>query len=125
MSEPIAKEAVQYVAGGALGHDGFIRADVSETEWIELGLACARGVYDLLALWFDNGCIRMALRDWEAGTTRIASLRCPDRRYPSIGGIHAPAIRLERQMRDLYGCEPAGLQDERAWLAPRGWPRCG
>ena len=45
----------------------------------------------------------------------MLSLDCPDR-YPSVGALHAPAIRLERAAHDLFGLEPVGLPDTRPWL---------
>ena len=33
---------------------------------------------------------------------------CPDNRYPSVGRMHAPAIRLERALHDLFGLDPSG-----------------
>ena len=46
----------------------------------------------------------------------VVSLDCPDRTFPSVGALHAPAIRLERAIRSLYGLEPAGLPEKRPWL---------
>jgi Ni,Fe-hydrogenase III large subunit len=46
----------------------------------------------------------------------VQSLDCPDKRYPSVGALHAPAIRLERAARDLFGLDPVGLPDTRPWL---------
>jgi Ni,Fe-hydrogenase III large subunit len=42
--------------------------------------------------------------------------------YPSVGRYHAPAQRLERAMRDLYGVVPEGLPDDRPWLDHGVWP---
>ena len=48
---------------------------------------------------------------------RGLSIDCPAARYPSVGALHAPAIRLERAMRDLFG-----LEADRRWRTPaRGW----
>ncbi|TMH22847.1 MAG: hydrogenase expression protein HypE, partial [Betaproteobacteria bacterium] len=44
------------------------------------------------------------------------SIACDGGRYPSVGRLHPPAIRLERAMRDLHGLEPDGLPDTRQWL---------
>ena len=46
----------------------------------------------------------------------VLSLDCPDGSYPSVGALHAPAIRLERAARDLFGLDPVGLPDRRPWL---------
>ena len=55
-----------------------------------------------------------------------AQLDCPDNRYPSVGALHAPAIRLERAARDLFGLDPVGLPDTRPWLdmvrSPTAYP---
>ena len=44
---------------------------------------------------------------WRCSTSararsRVVTLHCPDARYPSVGALHPPAIRLERALRDLY-----------------------
>jgi len=39
-----------------------------------------------------------------------------------VGAHHAPALRLERAMRDLYGVAPVGLPDPRPWLDHGRWP---
>ena len=46
----------------------------------------------------------------------VLSLDCPGGSYPSVGALHAPAIRLERAARDLFGLDPVGLPDMRPWL---------
>jgi Ni,Fe-hydrogenase III large subunit len=51
----------------------------------------------------------------------VLSLECADNRYPSIGRVHAPAIRLERSMRDLFGLDPVGLLDTRPWFDHGRW----
>jgi Ni,Fe-hydrogenase III large subunit len=53
----------------------------------------------------------------------IATLACPEGRFPSVGNHHAPAIRLERAIRDLHGLEPVGSPDNRAWLDHGRWGR--
>ena len=51
----------------------------------------------------------------------VLSLDCPDNRFPSVGRIHAPAIRLERAAHDLFGLEPVGAVDIRPWLDHGRW----
>src|SRR5205823_9771635 len=46
----------------------------------------------------------------------ISVLSLPGERFPSVGRWHAPAIRLERTMRDLHGLQPDGAPDTRQWL---------
>ncbi len=45
----------------------------------------------------------------------------PGRHFPSVGAMHAPAIRPERALRDLYGIEPDGSPDPRPWLDLGFW----
>lgn len=61
----------------------------------------------------------MALR--EGGTVAVISLPCPDGGFPSVGAHHAPAIRLERAIHDLYGLVPSDAPDGRPWLDHGRW----
>ncbi len=122
MSDAATREAPRITAGRAPDRDGFIRADVSDDEWSALALVCADGKHDLSALWVDGGRVRMALIGRPGLERTIVSLACPDGRYRSVGRVHPPAIRLERAMRDLYGCVPEGLPDDRPWLDHGVWP---
>jgi Ni,Fe-hydrogenase III large subunit len=74
----------------------------------------------LLGLWGDRGAVHMALLD-EASGVAILSLDCAAGHFPSVGAAHPPAIRLERTIRDLFGLEPEGAPDTRAWLDHGNW----
>ena len=63
----------------------------------------------------------MALLDEDAGDIGVVSLECPDGRYPSVGLLHPPALRLERAAADLFGLMPEGLPDTRPWLDHGQW----
>ena len=76
----------------------------------------------LLALWADNPHVHMTLLDEGSREPAIFSLACEDERFPSVGRLHAPAIRLERALRDLSGLDPEGLPDAREWLDHGRWP---
>lgn len=82
-------------------------------------LADAR--WDLLGLWGDHGTVHMALAD--ATEIAVVSLACPKGQFPSVGARHAPAIRLERAIRDLFGLEPIGATDQRPWLDHGRWDK--
>ena len=82
--------------------------------WEEAGASLAAGTTTLLALWGEPGAAHMALLD--AGAVRHLGIDCPDGRFPSIGRLHAPAIRLERAVQDLHGLVALGLPDPRPWL---------
>jgi hypothetical protein len=90
--------------------------------WRELIAMAAEGVYDLSGLWHDDGRVRMALSAREGRDRVIASIALENGAYPSVGAVHAPAVRLERAMRDLHGIKPVGLEDRRPWLDHGKWP---
>jgi hypothetical protein len=50
----------------------------------------------------------------------VLSLACPDGGLPFVGARHAPAIRLERAIHDLYGLVPSGRRTQ-AWLDHGRW----
>jgi len=97
------------------------RIVVSEDDWRSVARGLAAGKWTLLGLWGDDGAAHMAILDDATGAIAVLTIECPDGRYPSVGALHPPAIRLERAMRDLYGLEPAGLLDTRTWLDLGFW----
>jgi Ni,Fe-hydrogenase III large subunit len=112
----------ELVSGRTAGADGYIRLEVDAATWEDLARGCAAGLQELSALWADDGFVRLALNDCERGLRAIASLRADNGAYPSASRHHAPALRLERAARDLYGTSPAGLPDARPWLDHGRWP---
>ena len=64
----------------------------------------------------------MALLDEAARDFAVLSLACKTGRFPSVGRLHPPAIRLERTIHDLYGLLPEGAPDMRPWLDHGRWP---
>jgi Ni,Fe-hydrogenase III large subunit len=81
--------------------------------WDDAAARLATGGATLVSLWGEPGRAHLALFD---GAVRLISIDCPKGQFRSIGRVHAPAVRLERAMRDLYGMEPIGLPDTRPWL---------
>jgi Ni,Fe-hydrogenase III large subunit len=63
----------------------------------------------------------MAILDESQKNIVVATIECPDGRFPSVGRLHPPAIRLERALRDLFGLDPGGLPDQRPWLDHCRW----
>ena len=110
----------ELVAGREAGPDGYVRLDVEPDLWTNLAQGCAAGLQDLSALWADGERMRMALS--ADGRRAIVSLETQAGVYPSVSACHAPAMRLERAMRDLYGVQPLGLPDPRPWLDHGRWP---
>ncbi len=70
----------------------------------------------LLGLWGDRRAVHLALLEPAAGKFAVLSLDCPNGRFPSIGRLHPPAIRLERTIYDLFSIEAEGAPDTRPWL---------
>jgi len=102
--------------------DGYVRLSVDAGTWTALVAGLAQGRHELSALWADHGVMRMALNDPRLGQRAIVSVETDGGRYPSVSAHHAPALRLERAMRDLYAVQPTGLPDSRPWLDHGKWP---
>jgi Ni,Fe-hydrogenase III large subunit len=103
------------------GHRPWPRLMVSEQVWRAITDELAAGHLALLGLWGDSGCVHMAVLDEGTGDIAVATLDCPQLRYPSVGARHPPAIRLERALHDLYGIQAVGSPDTRAWLDLGFW----
>jgi Ni,Fe-hydrogenase III large subunit len=86
---------------------------VDAAYWQQATHSIAAGDATLLSLWGEPGRVHMAVFD---NRIVVLSLGCPTGGYPSVGALHPPAIRLERAARDLFGLDPVGLPDTRAWL---------
>src|SRR5262249_7297560 len=63
----------------------------------------------------------LGLIETATGEGVVLSLPCSERNFPSVGLTHAPALRFERAIRDLYGLNPEGCPDPRRWLDHRRW----
>jgi Ni,Fe-hydrogenase III large subunit len=102
-------------------HSPWPRAVVDAPAWNFAARELAQGHWSLLGLWGEPSTVHMAIMD--AGTAEIAtvSLDCPDHNYPSVGLHHAPALRLERAINDLFGLTAVGLPDARPWLDHDCW----
>ena len=103
-------------------HHPWPRAVVDASAWRLAATELRDRCLTLLGLWGDRGAVQMALHDEAGGEFAVLSLKCPDGRFPSVGALHPPAIRLERTIRDLFGLEPEGAPDTRPWLDHGRWP---
>ena len=92
------------------------RALVREDTWVRAAGLLAAGDLTLLSVWGDAGQVHMALLEPDNHELGVLTLACADGRFPSVGLLHPPAIRLERAIHDLFGYEPVGLPDTRGWL---------
>jgi Ni,Fe-hydrogenase III large subunit len=102
-------------------HRPWPRVWVDAAVWQRAADLLAGGDLTLLSLWGEPGAVHMALLGGGSPDAAVLSLYCPDNRFPSVGAHHAPAIRLERAMRDLFSLEPVGLTDTRPWLDHGRW----
>jgi Ni,Fe-hydrogenase III large subunit len=84
--------------------------------WEETAILLAAGQLTLLSLWGEAGRVHMAVLQDDTPKVAVLRLDCPNNRFPSIGRVHAPALRLERAAHDLFGLEPVGSPDARPWL---------
>src|SRR4051812_25065846 len=83
-------------------HRPWHRYVVDAATWDALGAALGRGEGDLISLWGEGRAVHMSLRSLPEAPF-VVSLAVDDLSFPSIGKYHAPAIRLERTICDLYG----------------------
>jgi Ni,Fe-hydrogenase III large subunit len=107
-------------------HQPHPRIVVSEDGWRSVTRELAAGRWTLLGLWGDSGAAHigaahMAILEEATGDIAVITIECPNGRFPSVGALHPPAIRLERALHDLYGLEPIGTPDARPWLDLGFW----
>jgi Ni,Fe-hydrogenase III large subunit len=103
------------------GHRPWPRVITDEDGWQFAAGQMAAGELTLLGLWGDAGAVHMAVLGEQANEIAVLTFECQDGKFPSVGALHPPAIRLERAIRDLYGFEPVGLPDTRRWLDLGFW----
>jgi Ni,Fe-hydrogenase III large subunit len=89
---------------------------VNREEWQQTAERLRSGQVSLVSLWGEPGRAHMAVMAAASGQITVLQLACEANHFPSVGRLHAPAIRLERAMRDLSGLEAEGAPDTRPWL---------
>ena len=97
------------------------RIIVTPETWKRVGERLANGRLTLLGLWSDGAAVHMALLNEQPFDLAVMTLENAGEGYPSIGAVHGPAIRFERAIHDIYGLEPLGLIDRRAWFDHGRW----
>jgi Ni,Fe-hydrogenase III large subunit len=102
-------------------HRPWPRVVVDNSSWRSAAAELAAGRLTLLGLWSDADAVHMAVLEDETTTIAVLTLPCPTRRFPSVGQVHPPAIRLERAISDLFGLIPQGAPDRRPWLDHGRW----
>ncbi len=106
------------------GHRPWPRFTVTAEVWRRVASEIAAGQATLFGLWADSGVVpmvHMAIVEDLTGDGAVISLECPAGKFPSVGAVHPPAIRLERAINSLYGYEPVGAPDMRPWLDLGFW----
>lgn len=101
-------------------HRPWPRVAVDGEVWRQAVLGLAAGEATLLSLWSDGSEVHLGMTR-EAGDVLVISLPTAQGQFPSVAYTHAPALRLERAIRDLYGLEPEGCPDDRRWLDHGRW----
>jgi Ni,Fe-hydrogenase III large subunit len=102
-------------------HRPWPRVVVAREIWEFAAAQLGNGHWTLVGLWGEPAAVHMAISDGLRSEFAIVSLDCPDGRFPSVASLHAPAIRLERAIHDLFGLEPEALVDRRPWLDHGRW----
>jgi Ni,Fe-hydrogenase III large subunit len=103
------------------GHRPWPRYEIDHDAWIAIAQALGEGGGDLLSLWADKERVQMAFRVVGQAAPSVVSVPLKIADFPSVGRFHAPAIRLERAVRDLYGYAPLGMPDRRPWIDHGAW----
>ncbi|MFO0988652.1 MAG: NADH-quinone oxidoreductase subunit C [Alphaproteobacteria bacterium] len=118
-----ARALADLVSAGqpAAAHRPWPRAVVPEPVWIEAAQQLRDGHLTLLGLWGEPKTVHMAVLDEGTWRGAVLTLRCGDGRFPSVGRLHPPAIRLERAIGDLFGMMAEGSPDMRPWLDHGSW----
>ncbi|MEJ2432869.1 MAG: hydrogenase expression protein HypE, partial [Pseudolabrys sp.] len=102
-------------------HRPWPRAVVGEDGWHAGADRLASGKCTLLGLWGDQEAVHMALMADTFDDIAVLTYACKEGRYPSIGSLHPPALRLERAIRDLSGHDATYSPDARPWLDHGAW----
>ncbi len=102
-------------------HAPFPRTVVAKDGWERLAQELVDARATMLGLWADKGALHLALIEELTSEPAVFTYECKAGKFPSIGAVHPPAIRLERAIADLYGLKPVGLSDTRPWLDLGFW----
>ena len=104
------------------GHRPWPRFQVTPELWLDLAAGFADGRFELLGLFAVDSSVLAVAYEPEIQTMAVASIVAHGGRYPSLGAVHPPALRLERAIRDLWGLDAQGSPDPRPWLDHGLWP---
>jgi Ni,Fe-hydrogenase III large subunit len=103
-------------------HRPWPRARVGGEGWLKAIDLLAAGDVTLFGFWGEASAVHLALLGG-ADEIAVVSLECESGKFPSVAARHAPALRLERTIGDLFGLDAIGAADTRPWLDHRVWGR--
>ncbi|TAK99345.1 MAG: hydrogenase expression protein HypE [Rhodospirillaceae bacterium] len=105
-------------------HRPWPRVEVDRAVWQLAAAHLKDGKLTCFGLWAESQeppHVHLALLAETTHQVVVLTLACPDGRFPSIGAVHPPALRLERAIQDLHGLTAEGLPDSRPWLDHGRW----
>src|SRR5438552_3139843 len=102
-------------------HRPWPRVMVSPQTWDLASRRLADGRLVLLGLWGETDAVHMALLNEGPLEIAVVTIESKNGAFPSVAACHAPAIRLERTIQDVYGLRAVGLPDQRPWLDHGRW----
>src|SRR5215475_5269374 len=103
-------------------HRPWPRVLVGEQGWLKAIDLLAAGDATLLGFWGEVSAVHLVLLGG-ADEIAIFSLECESGKFPSVAARHAPALRLERTIHDLFGLDAVGATDTRPWLDHGVWDK--
>ena len=103
-------------------HRPWPRVPVGEQGWLKAIDLLAAGDVTLLGFWGEVSAVHLVLLG-AADEIAVVSLQCETGKFPSVAARHAPALRLERTIHDLFGLDAVGATDTRPWLDHGVWGR--
>src|SRR5215472_5626879 len=103
-------------------HRPWPRATVGEEGWLKAIDLLAAGHVTLFGFWGEGSAVHLALLG-AADEIAVVSLECESGKFPSVAARHAPALRLERTIGDLFGLDAVGATDARPWLDHGVWTK--
>jgi Ni,Fe-hydrogenase III large subunit len=109
--------------GEAMAQRPWPRYRLTREQWLDLAMHLTIAEWPLLGFWAEPAEVHAAFFEEKRGTIAVASLACPDGRFPSLASVRPGALRLERAAQDLFGLVAEGLADGRPWLDHGQWAR--
>jgi Ni,Fe-hydrogenase III large subunit len=101
-------------------HRPWPRAVVDQSGWQKAIEGLATGKFTLLGFWGEASTVHLGLLG-DSSEIAVFSLECTDGGFASVAARHAPALRLERTICDLFGLQAVGATDTRPWLDHGAW----